>query len=96
MLKKIVIGITALIIIMSAMYCTHNYERANCKIINKCDGEITLQDKSGFCWYWYAKSANEWEFYNRIPIGNTVTLKMYDNGTANVMEDDIIKSISLN
>ena len=95
MLKKIIIGVVALVAIMGAMYSTHNYERTDCKVVAKCDGELTIQDKSGHCWLWYADSDSEWEFYNRVPIGKNVALNMYDNGTENNIEDDIIKEIEV-
>ena len=95
MLKKIIIGVVALVAIIGAMYSTHNYERTDCKVIAKCDGELTIQDKSGHCWYWYADDSNEWELYTAVSIGKPVSLKMYDNGTENMVEDDIIKEIEM-
>ena len=93
MLKKIIIGVVALVAIMGAMYSTHNYERTDCKIVAKCDGELTIQDKGGHCWCWYADSDSEWESYKAVSIGDKVTLNMYDNGTENNIEDDIIKGL---
>ena len=93
MLKKIIIGVVALVAIMGAMYSTHNYERTDCKVVAKCDGELTIQDKSGHYWYWYADDSNEWELYTTVSIGDKVTLNMYDNGTEHIMEDDIIKEL---
>lgn len=93
MLKKIIIGVVALVAIMGAMYSTHNYERTDCKIVAKCDGELTIQDKSGHCWYWYADSDSEWKSYQAVSIGDKVTLDMYDNGTEHIIEDDIIKKL---
>ena len=93
MLKKIIIGVVALVAIIGAMYSTHNYERTDCKIVAKCDGALTIQDKSGHCWLWYADSDSEWETYKVMSIGEKVSLKMYDNGTENIIEDDIITAI---
>ena len=93
MLKKIIIGVVIAISIIGAMYYTHNYKRTDCTIIAKCDGELTIQDKSGFYWYWYAEDNSSWEFYKTMSIGDKVTLDMYDNGTENIVEDDVIKGI---
>ena len=95
MFKKIIIGVIVLVAIMGAMYSTHNYERTDCKIVAKCDGELTIQDKSGHCWYWYADSDNKWESYKAVCIGDKVTLDMYDNGTEHIIEDDIIRKIEM-
>lgn len=95
MLKKIIIGVVALVAIIGAMYCTHNYERTDCKVVAKCDGELTIQDKSGHYWYWYADSDSEWETYKAMSIGEKVSLNIYDNGTENNIEDDIIKEIEV-
>ena len=93
MLKKIIIGVVIAISIIGAMYYTHNYKRTDCIIVAKCDGELTIQDKSGFYWYWYAENDSSWEFYKAMSIGDKVTLNMYDNGTENIIEDDIIRGI---
>ena len=93
MLKKIIIGVVITISIVGAMYYTHNYKRTDCIIVAKCDGELTIQDKSGFYWYWYAENDSSWEFYKAMSIGDKVTLNMYDNGTENIIEDDIIRGI---
>ena len=93
MLKKIIIGVVIAISVIGAMYYTHNYKRTDCTIVSKCDGELTIQDKSGFDWYWYAEDEAEWKFYKTMSIGDKVTLDMYDNGTENNIEDDIIKGI---
>ena len=95
MSKKIIIGIVVLVAIMGAMYSTHNYERTDCKVVAKCDGELTIQDKNGHYWYWYADSDNEWESYKAMSIGEKVSLKIYDNGTENNIEDDIIRKIEM-
>ena len=95
MSKKITIGVVALVAIIGAMYCTHSYERTDCKVVAKCDGELTIQDKSGHCWYWYADSDSEWKTYKAMLIGDKVTLNMYDNGTENNIEDDTIKGIEM-
>ena len=93
MLKKIIIDVIILIGIIGAMYYTHNYKRTGCTIVAKCDGELTIQDKSGFNWYWYAEDDSSWKIYKAMSIGDNVTLDMYDNGTENIIEDDIIKGI---
>ena len=95
MLKKIIVGVVALVVIMGAMYSTHNYERTDCKVVAKCNGELTIQDKSGHCWYWYADSDSEWESYKVVSIGDKVTLNMYDNGTELIIEDDIIRELGV-
>lgn len=93
MLKKIIIGVVALVAIIGAMYYTHNYKRTDCTIVKKSDGILTIQDKSGFNWYWYAEGDSSWEFYKTMSVGDKVTLDMYDNGTENIIEDDVIKGI---
>ena len=93
MLKKIIIGIVIVISVIGAMYYTHNYKRTNCTIVSKCDGELIIQDKSGFYWDWQAEDDSSWKLYKTMSIGEKVTLDMYDNGTENNIEDDIIKGI---
>lgn len=93
MLKKIIIGVVIAIGIIGAMYYTHNYKRTDCTIVAKSDGILTIQDKSGFYWYWHAEDKAEWKFYKTMSIGDKVTLDMYDNGTENIIEDDVIKGI---
>ena len=93
MFKKIIIGVVALVAIIGAMYYTHNYKRTNCTIVEKGDGILTIQDKSGFHWYWCVEDDSSLEFYKSMSIGDKVTLDMYDNGTENIVEDDVIKGI---
>ena len=62
------------------------YYRKDCEIIDISGTVVTVEDKCGFIWSFYAER-NE-----NYTIGDCVTLKMFDNHTSgNVFDDEIIK-----
>lgn len=66
-------------------YTEHNYTRNDCKIVDIYNGLITIEDSIGYQW----NVLDNGEF----SIGDKVSVKMNDNGTTNIIADDIIIKI---
>lgn len=68
-----------------ASYTEHNYTRKDCQIMEISNGLITIEDSVGYEW----NMLDNGEF----AVGDKVSVKMNDNGTPNIIADDIILKI---
>lgn len=64
---------------------TH-YERKHCVVVDVEDGIATIEDACGYVWEWETEGET-------LRKGETITLKMFNNHTDNVIKDDEIVKI---
>lgn len=93
--KRIIIMLLIAIIFLGMSYYEHNYTRKDCRVLAKCDGELTIIDSCGYEWYWYADNEKEWQLYSDININDTISIRMFDNCTSGYIQDDEITKIIL-
>ena len=86
-MKKLVLGLMALVLFAGACHFEHNYTRHDCEVVQICDGIATFEDKCGFYWDW---EIEENEYFE---VGDLVDLKMYDKYTSAYVGDDVITKI---
>jgi hypothetical protein len=86
MIKKIIIIALVICTMSGASYYEHNYTLKNC-IVSEVTNNATVVaiDSKG----------REWEFgYSGLEEGDSVTLKMYDNYTSDIITDDEVKRVT--
>lgn len=93
--KRIIITLLIAIIFLGMNYYEHHYTRKDCRVIAKCDGELTIVDGCGYEWCWYADNGEEWKLYKDINIDDAISIRMFDNCTSGYIQDDEITKIIL-
>ena len=85
-MKKTIAILLILAFVGIVGYAESVYYRKDCEIIDISGGVVTVEDKCGFIWSFYAETNKDYT------VGERVTLKMFDNHTSgNVFDDEIIK-----
>lgn len=84
-MKKTIVIILILAFIGIIGHAESTYYRKDCQIIDISETVVTVEDKCGFIWSFYAETNEDYI------VGEYVTLKMFDNHTSgNVFDDEII------
>lgn len=92
-MKKLVLGLMALVLFAGACHFEHNYTRHDCEVTHKNDCIIEVVDKCGESWSWQAETEEEIELYRSLELGDNVDIKMHDAFTSAYIGDDVIKKM---
>ena len=85
-MKKTIVIMLALVFLGVIGYAESVYYREDCEIIGISDTKVTVEDKCGFTWSFYAETGEDYT------VGECITLKMFNNHTSgNVFDDEVIK-----
>lgn len=80
-MKSMILGLTIIGMLMGGSYIDNHYTRKDCKVVQINDGYATIVDQKGWAWDYDDKD---------LAVGDIVDLKMHNNNTDTIIEDDII------
>ena len=63
------------------------YQRKNCQVVDVSGTTITVKDKCGFYWSFYAEADDDYR------VNDIITLKMNDNHTSGNIADDKVMDV---
>ena len=79
-----VFAIMFVIMFLAVAHIQSHYTRKDCEVISIDRDCITVEDNCGYCWQ-YVDTTTEYS------IGDKVDIKMFDNATDSIYDDEIVK-----
>ena len=85
------LGMVVMAILMVGMFCFASwfevhYTREDCTVVSYTEDLVTVEDKCGYTWDFYADG---------LEVGDVVKLRMYTNHTDSNIFDDEVESYKL-
>ena len=86
-MKKLCIAMIMIICLATIGYAMNYYTRYNCIVYSVEDNIVTVEDNSGHLWEFIAEDNHIYKKFDKV------NLKMYNNGTEDNIQDDIIMEV---